>query len=72
MQKFRAEVTGLNENVWSTNSLEFDTKQEAIDWVKGLSSRWFGCDMGRVVSTETPRGQKVNLEKDELVFNYRR
>jgi hypothetical protein len=72
MQTFRAEVTGLNENVWSTNSLEFETKQEAIDWVKDLSGRWFGCDMGRVVTTDTPRNQQVNIETDELVFNYRR
>jgi len=72
MEKFRAEVTGIQENTWSSNGMEFDTYQEAKEWLIGLSQRWFGCDMGRVVSEDTPRNQAVNSEEDELIFNIRR
>lgn len=70
VQKFRAEITAIRENVWSSNSMVFDTVDEARQWLIGLSQRWFGCDMGRVVSDDTPRNQTVS-ESDELVFNFR-
>lgn len=70
--KFRAEVTGKGENVWSTNAKEFNTPEEAKEWLDNLSSRWFGYDMGRVVPTTTPKGQPVDLANDDIYQNFRK
>jgi hypothetical protein len=70
--KFRAEVAGKGENVWSTNDMEFNTEQEAQKWLDGLSGRWFGYDLGRVVPVSTPTRQPVDLENDVIYQNYRR
>ena len=70
--KYRAEVTGKGENVWSGNAMEYDTEEEAKQWLDNLSQRWFGYDMGRVVPTTTPKGQPVDLENDVIYQNFRR
>jgi hypothetical protein len=69
--KYRAEVTGTRENVWSTNAMEYDTEEEAKEWLKGLSGRWFGYDMSRVVPTSVPKGQPVDMENDVIFQNFR-
>jgi hypothetical protein len=69
--KYRAEVTGTRENVWSGNAMEYDTEEEAKEWLKGLAGRWFGYDMSRVVPTSVPKGQAVDLENDILFQNFR-
>jgi hypothetical protein len=70
--KFRAEVTGKGENVWSTNAMEYDTEEEAKQWLDGLSGRWFGYDMGRVVPASTPKNQPVDMQNDIIYQNFRR
>lgn len=71
-EKFRAEVTGMRENVWSTNGMEYDTEEEAKKWLDGLSGRWFGYDMSRVVPTSTPKNQPVNVNSDVIYQNFRK
>ena len=70
-EKFRAEVTGKGENVWSTNAMEYDTEEEAKEWLRGLSNRWFGYDMGRVVPVSTPTNQPVDMENNIIFQNFR-
>lgn len=70
--KYRAEVTGVRENKWSSNAMEYDTEEEAKDWLRGLATRWFGYDMSRVVPTTVPKGQPVDMENDVLFQNFRR
>jgi hypothetical protein len=70
--KFRAEVAGKGENVWSTNAMEFNTEQEAEKWIDNLAGRWFGFDMARVVPVSTPPRQPVDMENDVIYLNYRR
>ncbi len=72
MEKFRAEVTGIGENVWSCNGMEYDTDAQAKEWLDGLSTRWFGYDMSRVVTVDTPKRQMVNFETDSFYQNFRR
>ena len=72
MTLYRAEITGINENVWSTNSLEYDTPEKAKHWLDKLSDRWFGYDLSRVVETTTPLGEHVDLEKNEIYQNFRK
>jgi hypothetical protein len=62
MTKYRADVQGVRENVWSTNGLEFDTAAAAEAYVKELGSRWFGIEAYRVVPVDTPRGETVKPE----------
>ena len=72
MEKFRAEVTGIREMVWSSNGMEFETEAAAKEWLDGLSMRWFGFDLARVVPAETPRGEAVNFETDSIYLNFRK
>ena len=69
--KFRAEVTGKGENRWSGNAMEYDTEDEAKQWLDGLAGRWFGFDMSRVVPVSVPKGQPVDFENDEFYQNFR-
>jgi len=71
MSKYRAEVGGINENVWSTNSNEYDTPEEAKQWLDGLKMRWFGYNIARVVETTTPMRQKIDLNDDSIYQNFR-
>lgn len=69
---YRTEVTGIGENVWSSNGKLYPSEEEAKDWLRGLASRWTGFDMSRVVPFDTPMRQPVN-PKDPLIFqNYRK
>ncbi len=70
--KYRAEVTGIGENRWSTNAMEYDTEQQAKEWLDGLSGRWFGYDLSRVVPTTTPKDQPVDMMNDVIYQNFRR
>jgi hypothetical protein len=69
---FRAEVTGMGENVWSTNAIEYNTEEEAKKWLDNLSGRWFGYDMSRVVPSSVPKGQPVDMENDIIYQNFRK
>ena len=71
MKKYRAEVCAVGENVWSSNAMEYDNPSEAYEWLDGLKSRWFGYNLSRVVSSDTPRNQPLDLEKDVIYQNYR-
>lgn len=70
--KYRAEVAGIGENIWSKNGVEYDTPEEAKKWLDNLSDRWFGYDLSRVVSTTTPLREVVNMDEKETFYqNYR-
>jgi hypothetical protein len=71
-EKFRAEVTGIKEDKWSTNGKEFNTEAEAKKWLDNLSDRWFAYDMSRVVPSSTPKGQKLDMNKDTIYQNFRK
>jgi len=70
-EKFRAEVTGKGENRWSGNAMEYDTEEEAKEWLNNLANRWFGYDMSRVVPVSVPTGQQVDMENDVIYQNFR-
>jgi hypothetical protein len=69
--KYRAEVTGINEDVWSGNAIEYDTVEEAEQYLNNLSSKWFGFDMSRIVPTTTPTRQKVDYDNDMFYQDFR-
>jgi hypothetical protein len=71
MKKYRAEVCAVNENVWSSNAMEYNSPSQAYEWLDGLRNRWFGYNLSRVVSSDTPRNQPLDLEKDVIYQNYR-
>ena len=70
--KYRADVAGIRENVWSTNAKEYDTEEEAKAALDNLADRWFGFDMSRVVPTTTPRNQPVDMQNDIIYQNFRK
>lgn len=59
-EKFRVDIQVVEESIWSSNEIEFDTKEEAETYAKDLRSRWMGMDKWRVVPSSTPRGEKIN------------
>ena len=68
---FKVQVTGIRENTWSGNGLTFETREDATTYAKDLMSRWTGCDMGRVVPVETPNGEVVDYNDEQIVLSYR-
>lgn len=72
MTDFKAEVAGIGEDVWSGNALLFGTREAAEAYILELSTRWFGFDLGRVVTADTPPRQPVNLSDPTIVYNARR
>lgn len=70
--KYRADVTGVRENVWSTNGKEFNSEQEAKIWLDGLAQRWNGYDMSRVVPITVPPRQPVDMNNDVIYQNFRK
>lgn len=71
-EKWRAEVTGIGEDKWSSNSMEYPSEQDAKKYLDKLSSRWFGYDLGRVVPSSTPKGQKVDTKSQNIHQNFRK
>lgn len=69
--QFRADVTGIGENRWSNNAMVYDTEEEAKAWLDGLSMRWFGYDMARVVSADTPSKETVDPGDPAIYQNFR-
>ena len=69
--KYRAEIAAVGENVWSNNAMEYDSIEEVAEWLDGLSMRWFGYDMSRIVNTETPKNQEIT-PFDITYQNFRR
>lgn len=70
--KYRAEVGGIGENVWSGNAMEYDTEEEAKDWLRGLASRWYGYNISRVVPTSTITNEPIDLGDKAIFQNYRK
>lgn len=69
--KYRVEVTGTNEMVWSTNAMRYDTKDEAEQALRDLAGRWLGMDAGRVVTDDTPQGEAFDADDTRIVLNYK-
>lgn len=70
--KYRVEVGGIGENRWSGNAMEYDTEDEAKDWLRGLASRWFGYNISRVVPVNVPTNQDIDLSDPLMFQNYRK
>lgn len=68
---WKAQVAGVGEDVWSENSLRFETHDQAAQYVFDLSRRWFGFDLGRVVHADTPNREPVDLTDPSIVYNVR-
>jgi len=70
--KFRAEVGAVGEDVWSRNGMEYETEEEAKEWLNALSQRWVGYDISRVVPVDTPDRERIDLSDPTIYQNYRR
>lgn len=71
-EKYRAEVAGRGEDTWSTNAMEYNTPEEAQEWLDNLKMRWFGYDMARVVPVSTPARERVDPSDPTIYQNFRR
>lgn len=71
MTEYRADVAGSGEGTWATNALTFPTVEDATAYAHDLLGRWMGADMARVVTTDTPKGESIDLNDERIVVNYR-
>lgn len=69
--EYRVDVGGNGENTWATNALRFDTVEEAKSYASDLLGRWMGADIARVVSSDTPDSQPIDLSDEDIVVNWR-
>ena len=58
-EKFRVDVQGVNETIWVSNALRFDTEAEAETYARDLYARWMGMQAWRVVPGSTPEREEV-------------
>jgi len=70
--KYRTEVVGVGEDVWSSNGKLFDTQGEAKEWLDNLSVRWMGYNVSRIVFENVPKGQNYDPEFDNVYQNFRK
>lgn len=70
--KYRADVGATGESNWSNNAMEYDTMDEAQNWLRGLAGRWFGYDVSRVVPATTPYHQPIDMNDPTIFQNYRK
>ena len=68
--KYRADIAARGENVWSNNAMEYETVEEVKAWLDDLSLRWYGYDMSRIVSADTPKNEEIT-PFDVLYQNFR-
>lgn len=71
MKQYRCDVTGINENVWSSNGVKYDSIEAAQEALDSLSGRWFGYDRSRIVPADTPLNEPVKAD-DVLYQNFRK
>ena len=70
--EYRVDVGASGEHTWATNALRFGTVEEATAYANDLLGRWMGADLARVVSSDTPDGQPIDLSDEDIVVNWRR
>lgn len=70
--KWRADVAGVRETVWSNNAIVYNTPEEVKKWLDKLSTRWSGYDMSRVVPSQTPTGERIDMNDPDIYQNYRK
>lgn len=69
--KFRCDVAGVNESRWSNNSMTYETQEQAEKYLDGLSMRWTGYDMARIVTEDTPTRELIDNNDPTIYQNYR-
>ena len=62
---FRAEFQASGEYNWATNSMRFDTVDEAVAHARDLFLRWFGARAWRVVPDSVPLHEAVDMAQDD-------
>lgn len=71
-EEWRAEVTGIGEDKWSSNGVTYGTPEEAKKWLDNLSGKWFGYDMSRIVPISTPRNEPADPKDPAIYQNFRK
>lgn len=69
--RYRADIGGNGERTWATNALRFDTEEDATIYAKELLGRWMGADIARVVTSDTPDREDIDLSDERIVVNWR-
>lgn len=72
VEEYRADIAGIKESHWSTNEMTFPTIDKVKAYLDGLSLRWFGYDMARIVPNSEPTGQEIDMEDPLIYQNFRK
>lgn len=72
MSEYRADIAGSGEKTWATNALTFTTPEDAEAYANDLLGRWMGADLARIVTTDTPKNEPIDMNDERIVVNYRK
>lgn len=61
-ERFRVDVQGVGETIWTSNALRFETEEDAERYARDLFARWMGMQAWRVVPESTPERQWITGE----------
>ncbi len=68
---YRCDVGAVRETNWSNNAMEYNTIEECKEWLDGLKTRWFGYDIARIVTADTPKGEIIDRTDNRIYQDYR-
>lgn len=70
--KFRPEIVKRGDDTYSPSPVSFNTEAEAKKWLDTLARKSKTFDLSRIVSSDHPKTQKVDLKKDNFYQNFRK
>jgi hypothetical protein len=62
---FKAEVQVVNDSKWYSNSLEFETRSEAVEYARDLLQRWTQSVDWRVIEFENVKADNHRLSQKQ-------
>lgn len=68
---WKYQVACCESNNWAENKVRFDTPELAAVGARELMDRWMGCDLARVVPTETPSVEPVDMADKSIIIDER-
>lgn len=69
--QYRCEVAVAGEVNWASNSLVFDSYDEAARYAGDLCSRWMSTQAARIVPTTVEPRQPIDWDDENIVVDWR-
>lgn len=67
--RYRFEVRGVGEGVWSNNAITYTTPEKAEEGARDLASRWMGMTAWRVVPADHPKRERFDVDDKRFTIH---